>query len=138
MFSRSIELIHSPPDLHETVRVDRGDVARGKPSVAQGTAARALEVFLEYPGPAHQQVAEGLAVARQFLALAVDYFHFDAVDRPALLAFHLVLFFAGQRFVLGLERAKAAERAHLGHSPGVLAVHAEAVAESIDHRRGAG
>src|SRR5438034_10000272 len=67
-------------NLHVAFRVDRSDVARGKPSVAQGAAARALEVFLEYPGAAHQQIAEGLAVARQLLALAVDDLHFDAVE----------------------------------------------------------
>ena len=40
--------------------------------------------------------------------------------------------------MLGFERADAAERAHLGHPPGVLALHAVIVAESIDHRRRAG
>src|SRR2546423_12910452 len=104
-------------DLHKAVRVDGGHVARGKPSVAQGIAARALEVFLEYPGPAHEEIAEGLAVARQLLALPVHDLHFDAVDRAPLLELHLALFFAGQRFMLAFERAEAAERAHLRHPP---------------------
>src|SRR5204862_659343 len=125
-------------DLHKAVRVDGGDVARGKPSVAQGTAARALEVFVEYPGPAHGEIAEGLAVARQVPAFAIDDFHFDAIDRAPLLELHLALFFAGQRFMLAFERAEAAERAHLRHPPGVLALDAVIVAESIDHRRRAG
>ncbi len=145
MFSRSIEPIHSPPrldhvlaaigDLHEAVGVDRADVAGREPAVDERVAALALEVVRDDPRAAHHQLARRAAVARQLLALLADDLHVDAEHRPALLRLHRHALGGAESLVLGLERADRAERAHLGHSPGVQHLHVVALLERLHHRR---
>jgi hypothetical protein len=121
-------------DLHEAVGVDRADVAGRKPAVDERIAAFALEVVRDDPRAAHHQLARGLAVARQLLAVVADDLHVDAEHGAALLGLHRHALFGAQSFVLGLERAGRAERAHLGHSPGVQHLHAVAFLEGLHHR----
>jgi hypothetical protein len=63
----------------------------GKPAVDQWRAALALEVVADDPRPLDQQVAIGLAVPGQLLAVGVDDLHVHAEDAPALLEPHLHL-----------------------------------------------
>jgi hypothetical protein len=72
-------------DLHVAVGVDGGDVARGKPAVAQNRPAGLLEVAVDHPVAADLQVAEGDAVVgKRGVARARDP-EVDAEHRPALL-----------------------------------------------------
>src|SRR6185436_35039 len=59
-------------DLDIAVRVDGAHVPGREPAVFERIAALALEVALDHPGPAHLQVAEGLAIPRQLGAVLVD------------------------------------------------------------------
>ena len=66
------------------------------------------------------QVAEGLAVPRQLAAVVVDDLHVDAEDRAALLVLQIACApRRGSSRCFALQRAQRAERAHLGHAPGV-------------------
>ncbi len=128
-------------DLHEAVRVDGGHVTRGEPAAALrilDQRALALEVAVHDPGAAHQQVAIALAVPGLVGAVAVDDAHVHAIDGEALLLQDLHLLVLGQLQLLVLERAQRAQRAHLGHAPGMQHLHAELVLEGRDHGRWAG
>src|SRR6185436_12272916 len=61
----------------DVLQVDGADVAGREPAVVQGIAALALEVAPDYPGTAHLEVAERLAVPRQLVAVLVDDAHVD-------------------------------------------------------------
>src|SRR5438067_9704067 len=70
--ARLDHVLRAVGDLHGAVGVDGGDLAglelAGTMVVnAQRVSALALEVALDHPGPAHLQVAKGLAVPRQLL-----------------------------------------------------------------------
>ena len=102
-------------------------------------AASPLKYSLDDPRPAHQQVAGGLAVPGQLLAVVVDDLHVDAEDGAALLLEQaLLLLVRRARSVLGLQRAQRAERRHLGHAPGVDAPRRRTRPAACDHRRRAG
>ncbi len=153
-FSRSIELIHSPPDL--ITSLERSVICM-KPSASMvatspvgnqsspfssarsGSPPSPLKYSERDPGAAHQQVAERLAVPRQFLARVVHDLHVHAEDRAALLVLdrRTAASLASARW-LDLKRADRAERAHLGHAPGVQHLHAVVFLEGSDHRRRAG
>ena len=80
-FSRSIELIHSPPDLdevlhaigdlHVAVGVDGGDVAGRKPAVTQRRGLSPLKYAPRSTGRA-PAARPRLAVARQLVAVGID------------------------------------------------------------------
>ncbi len=80
------------------------------------------------------QIAEGLAVPRQLVAVAVDDLHLHAVDGAALALEHLLPGFVRQAVVLAHQLAGGAQRRHLGHAPGVDHLHAERI-ERADHGR---
>ena len=73
-FSRSTELIHSPPDLIRSLvrsvifmnpfRIDGGDVAGAQPAVVRPLVGQLVRLVIGGgdPGPAHLQLAHGLAV----------------------------------------------------------------------------
>ena len=98
-------------------------------------AALALEVVGDDPRSAHQQLARGLAVVRQLLAVFADDLHVDAEHRAPLLGLHRHALVGAESLVLGLQRAHRAERAHLGHAPGVQHLHVVALLEGAHHRR---
>ena len=75
---------------------------------------------------------------RQFAAVLADDLHVDAEHRAALLGLHRHALLGAQRLVLGLQRARGAQRAHLGHAPGVQHLHVVALLEGAHHRRRAG
>ena len=119
MFSMSIELIHSPPDLITSLArsvicmmpsgssVATSPVSK-KPHGSQALAllvARAgvLEIGARDRGAAHQQAAERLAVVRLLHAFIVDDLHLDRERRAALL--HLGFDLA---FVVHARSARAA------------------------------
>src|SRR5438128_3120519 len=87
--ARLDHVLRAVGDLDVAVGVDGAHVARGEPAVLQRITALALEVALEDPRPSHLQVAEGLAVPRQLLAVFADDAHVDAEQRAALLALEL-------------------------------------------------
>src|SRR5690606_8106522 len=130
-------------DLHVAIGVDRGDVARREPALAvlvvhQRIATLPLEVLLDHPGPASEQVAEGLAVPGHLLVVVVGDLEVDPEDHVALLLEDLLLLLLGQLEVLALQAAERAERRGLGHAPGVDDFHAVLVLEGPDHGRRAG
>ena len=92
----------------------------GNQPSTQRIAALALEVAGDDPGPAHQQLARGLAVPGQLLAVVVDDLHVDAVHRAALLRLqrHALARRPGSQ-CLAFSVHSGAQRAHLGHAPGV-------------------
>ena len=99
-------------------------------------------VFLEI-GPrdgkaAHLDAAEGLAVPRQRLVGIVGDLHLDAERRVALLLLHVQQRVAREVRQLRLDRADGAERAHLGHAPGVEHLNAVILFEGLDHGARAG
>ena len=125
-------------NLHVAVGVDGRDVTGREPAVLQRIAALALEVRIGGPWPLHQQVAKGLAVIGQGLAIGIDDLHVDTEDHTTLLGLHRILRLLVGIDVLGLERGDRAERAHLGHAPGVQHLDAEILLERPDHRGRAG
>ncbi len=128
-------------DLHEAIGVNGGHVARGEPAPALGIfdqRALSLVIGSENPRSAHQQVAIGLAVPGQFVAIAVHDFHVHAEDGPPLLLADLHLLVLGQVELLVLERAQSAQRAHFSHAPGVQHLDTKIVLEGGDHGRWAG
>src|SRR6267142_2187629 len=87
--ARLDHVLRAVGDLDVAVGIDGADITRGEPLVAQRIAALALEIALDDPRPAHLQVAEGLAVPRQLLAVLADDAQVDAEQRAALLALQL-------------------------------------------------
>ena len=106
-------------DLHVAVGVDRGDVAGREPAVDQRVAAFALEVARDDPRAAHQQLAarpcrRAAAPGRRRRRSSCRR------RRPRGPAWPAPPCAPRRRAqVLGLERADGADRAHLGHAPGV-------------------
>ena len=83
-------------------------------------------------GPAHQQLAGRLAVPRQLLAVGADDLHVDAEHRAALLGLDReALLRVRQSRVPGLTACRRAERAHLGHAPGVQHLHVDSAPGSV-------
>src|SRR6266850_418787 len=76
--ARLDHVLRAVGDLDVAVGIDGADITRGEPLVAQRIAALALEIALDDPRPAHLQVAEGLAVPRQLLAVLADDAQVDA------------------------------------------------------------
>ena len=95
MFSSSIELIHSPPDLIRSLArsviwtiaggVDGGDVAGVEPARGIDRVALGPVVGPADPRPAHHQLAGRRAVPRQIAAVRVDDPEVDAEQGAALL-----------------------------------------------------
>ncbi len=101
---------------------------------------RAAEVPAADPVAADPHLAERPPVPWQLRFGFVDDAHVDAVDRPPLLGEDCVKPLARQLRQTGLEAIKRAERARLGHAPGVMDGHAVPLRELLDdvHRtRGA-
>src|SRR5262249_46186734 len=91
-----------------------------------------------HPRTAHVQVAEGLAVPRQLVALAIDDLPVDAEHDVALLLADVALLVLRELQVLALQLAKRAEGRHLRHAPRVVDLYAELLLERAHHRRRAG
>src|SRR5688500_7083009 len=133
--ARLDHVLRAVGDLDITLRIDGADIAGGKPAVLERVAALAFEVAFDHPRTPHLQVAERLAVPWQLASILVDDAQIHAEDGAALLRLErLALRFLKIRLT-GLEGARGAERAHLGHAPGVQHLHAEVVLERANHRR---
>ena len=91
------------------------------------------EIGLRYRGTADLQPAKRLAVPRQFLAGIVGDLHLNAERRIALGLQDIEPGLAGELGERRLQRGQRADRAHLGHAPGVAHLHAH-VEERLDHR----
>ena len=125
-------------DDHVALGAELGHVAGGEPAVLQRVAAFTLEVGRQDPGPAHIHVTGGRAVPGQFDAVFAHDLHVHAVDRAALRGHHRQALFGRLPHVRRLECGDRADRAHLGHAPGVDHLHVVVVEERLDHRRRAG
>lgn len=130
-------------DLHEAIGINRGHVTRGEPAPAtrildERVTALALEIAAHNPRALDQQIAVGLAIPRQFFPIAAHDLHVHAINGAALLLHDLHLLVLGQGKVLVLQGAQRAQRAHLGHAPGVQHRDAIAFLEGRDHGRRAG
>src|SRR4051812_34525019 len=122
-------------DLDVAVRIAGADIAGREPALLQRIAALPLEQALNHPGAAYLQDAEGLAVPRQFATILVDDADVDAEEHATLLVLQLEAVFRAPLAVLRLEGGDGAERAHLGHAPGMQHLHAEVLLEGADHGR---
>src|SRR5882672_6547360 len=136
--ARLDHVLRAVGDLDVAVGIDGADVAGREPALAQWIAALALEITLDDPRAAHLQVAEGLAVPRQLLAVLADDAHVDAEKRAPLLALELCAIRLAPLHVLRLEGGGGAERAHLGHAPCMQHAHAVLFLESVEHCRRTG
>ena len=107
-------------DGHEAVFVQGRDVARVEPvAIVQNAPALALEVAAGDPVTAGQQVAEGHAVARQFVGFVVGDLQFHAIDHATLLGLVGQLFLERQLLDGPGHDTGGAQRAHLRHAPGM-------------------
>ena len=120
-------------DPHIAVLVDGGDVAGVEKAFVVEDVGIDLEIGLGDRGPAHLEAAESLAVPRQFLAGIVGDLHLDAERRVALGLQDIEPLLAGEFGKRRLQRGDGADRAHLGHAPGVAHANAH-VDERLDHR----
>ncbi len=78
--------------------------------------------------------AEGLAVPRTLDILVVGDLHLDAKGRMALLHLDIVARLAFELVIFRLEAAERADRAHLGHAPGMNDIDIVIFLEGLDHR----
>ena len=122
-------------DLQVTVGIDGRDIAGGKPAVAQRRSAFGPVIAGRDPPAAHQKIAEARAVPRQLVARAVDDLKIDAGDDAALLAFEGKQRRGIRGAMLAFELRKGADRAHLGHAPGMKDLDAVILLEALDHCR---
>ncbi len=125
-------------DLHVAFGIDRRDVAGVEEAVLVEDVALLLEIAPGDGRTGDLEAAEAFAVPRQFPVLGVDDLHLDAEGRPALLDLAGENVFGGRAFQRRLDRTDRAERAHLGHAPGVAHFDAVIPLEGADHRRRAG
>ena len=125
-------------DLQVAVAVDGADVAGVEEAFLVDHVAVALVIGSRDRGPAHHEAAEGLAVPGQALAGVVGDLHLDAERRMALLHLDVEPRLAGELGIFRLERAGGAERAHLGHAPGVVDLDAVDLLERLGHGARAG
>ena len=151
MFSSAIELIHSPPDLMTSLErstisaqpsgsIVQTSPVRNQPSASAAPSAPRFRYSRAHPVAAHQEVAERLAVPRQFSPFRVDDLHIGAAGGAALsqpLA-HRVL--AGQGGARGGRRIIGDDRGRLGHAPALLHVdaHRRIGLDDKPRQRGAG
>ena len=136
--SSSVE-IHSPPDLTTSLArslivmkplgVDPADVAGAQPAVAELLRRRVLVVGGRHPRPAHLDLAGGVPVAGQHLALVVHDPGLHAAERAARGG--PVLDGALGRAVLGREGQRR-HRAGLGQAPALHDAHAEPLLVGLD------
>ncbi len=109
-----------------------------QPSFSRHRSLSTLIIGARDRRAAHLQAPEGLAVPRQRLAGVVGDLHVDAERRMALLHLDVELRLAGERGIFRLHGAERAERAHLGHAPGVDHLDAVDVLEGLGHGARAG
>ena len=119
-------------NLHEALSVDLGHVAGGKPFLAILVCGKRLctftaEVTVDHPMPAHQQVAESLAIPRQFFAIVTDNFHIHPENCSALLLHDVLLFFQRQIQVLCFQTAYCAQGRKFSHAPGMNNLNTQTV-----------
>ena len=88
--ARFDHILGAVDDVHGAGFVDGGDVARIEPAVHPGAAILLLVVAAGDPGPAHEQPAERLAVARKLRAVRADDLQLDAECGAALLRLKLI------------------------------------------------
>ena len=119
-------------DPHVSVLVDGRDVAGVEITFLVENVGIDVEIGLRYRGTADLQPAEGLAVPRQFLTGIVGDLHLNAERRIALGLENIKPGVAGEFVKRGFQRGKGANRAHLGHAPGVAHLNPH-VQKRLDH-----
>src|SRR5688572_29120630 len=125
-------------DLDVAFGIDVHHVAGGEPALLERIAAFALEIALDHPWAAHMEVPDRLSVPRKLAAVLAHRPEVHPVDRAPLLVLQRVALLLALSCVLRLEGTHRAERAHLGHAPGVQHLDAEFLLEGARHRRRAG
>ena len=121
--------------LHESVRVDRADVARAEPSVfVDDLTALAFEVARDDPVAAHLQLADRDAVVRRVAPVAADELEFDAEHLAALLDLHVDEIARARAIMPGQRRSGGHERTCFRHAPRMQQEHAEEIPEFLDRR----
>ncbi|MNM81275.1 hypothetical protein D3C81_932710 [compost metagenome] len=120
-------------NLHKAIGIDRGNVARREPAIAQGRALP-LEIPGGNPWAPHHQFAHSPSVVRQVIAVGIDNAHLDTKHRPALFRPLCQLFVGRQACVLRQQAALGTKRARFGHAPGMAHFHAKALHERPDQR----
>src|SRR6185503_7133140 len=71
-------------DLHVSVLVDRGDIARVEPAIGIDRVTSLPVIALDDPWALHEQSTEGFSIPRQLLAMFIDHFHRNAKKWLAL------------------------------------------------------
>ena len=131
-------VLGSVADRHIAVAVQRRHIAGCEPAILQKVLILHLEIAVQHPVTAHHQIALGLAVMGQIIAVIVDDLQLDPKGRAPLVFAQAVLLLDGQVAMLGQGKIGRAKRAHLAHAPGVDSIDAISFPEGLDHRRRTG
>src|SRR5690606_914508 len=133
------DVLRQVGNLHIAVGVDMGDVAGVEIALlVEDLAAVALEIGPGDSRAADLEPSERAAVPGTPHAVVVGDLHLDGEGGVSLLLLHVEPGAAGQAGNLRLQRAYGAERAHLGHAPGVHDANVVPGLETFGHGPRAG
>src|SRR4051794_24784537 len=117
--ARLDDVLGAVGNLHVSMTIDGRDVARIEETVLVEDDLVLFVVGASDGRPTRLEPADGLAVTRKLAGGVVGDLHFDSEWGMALFHLDVEPLLGLESGIFRLERADGAERAHLGHPPGM-------------------